>query len=903
MNQFYVGSGNTNFKGFFGNPDTGYTLPADVNIKIGANIGGTITRGVLNVGVTSWSNGEGKLAASSGGAFEAYVTDCQVGCRTGAYNSLITGLLDLSQMDSVLLDAQAVKIGVGKDNSAARVDGRVFFPVGGVGIANTLDIGDNSGTTSRGLLDLPGASFTVNTALTMKENATVSVRVQGTSCGLQLASSATASVTGTAKIAISFEQPADDPEAGIYYGMKWDGNHLADLQTLFQDGRLIIDPAGVNGEGTVIYDADSDATYATVVTSQPLTAVAKDLTIEAADDTTQVVIAASDIEGGSFDPNGFNVVSYAISSADDLVAGDEFVTLANLGPHTVTLTVTNDNVPPDTASANCTVELVYIAGPVATDVVWSGGASLNQMERREWYWGTNWQGGNPPDIFTTAMATFSNKGAGTNIVEEDRWVGTLRYDNPAGSDLVPLVEHTTDLSGARLTVTSLVKSAWYDAQGADYGRINGTLTNGTLQLGADGAPIDMLIAKGLYGAQSASTIKLGADTQFEAYIRYLKIGEGSAAGGRGVGVLDLRDTTIVGGTLAARNIVIAKGGGHVGCAIMVGPASNLQAINVDNQLIICDGNWSSSAYIGDPDAGNKLPADVSITVGSPESPGSIVIGRADYSDGNGYLAASSGGSFSATLSELTVGVNTSPHGFGQLDATLNLAAMDSLALTAAAVKIGLGRPDDTVGAGRCTATVILPAGTATAGTLEMGAPLLTTISALLQLEGTDFAVETSVRLRKGATVKTLTGGISSGLDLADAATLTLEDDAKIDIVFDTPASSGLYWGLRWAGDHVAELEALQTTGGLVWDDTALPEPATIFANGGFTYVGASVAVAKVTAFTLADATSGSSLVTNAAAVNVSITAEPAEGETIDGWLITESSTEPADGWLPAAPAI
>ncbi|HUU70110.1 MAG TPA: hypothetical protein VM186_11330, partial [Planctomycetota bacterium] len=216
---FYVGYGNTNFKGFFGNPDTGYTLPADVNVRVGTNVGGTITRGKLMVGVTSWSTGEGKLAASSGGAFEAYVTDCQVGSRTGAYNSMVTGLLDLSQMDSALLDAQSVKIGVGKDNTVARVDGTVLFPIGGVGTTNTLEIGDNSGTTSRGLLDLPGASFIVNTALTMKDNAVVSVRVQGKSCGLQLARTANASVTGTANIQIIFEQPPDDPEAGIYYGL------------------------------------------------------------------------------------------------------------------------------------------------------------------------------------------------------------------------------------------------------------------------------------------------------------------------------------------------------------------------------------------------------------------------------------------------------------------------------------------------------------------------------------------------------------------------------------------------------------------------------------------------------------------------------------------------------------
>ena len=55
---------------------------------------------------------------------------------------------------------------------------------------------------------------------------------------------------------------------------------------------------------------------------------------------------------------------------------------------------------------------------------------------------------------------------------------------------------------------------------------------------------------------------------------------------------------------------------------------------------------------------------------------------------------------------------------------------------------------------------------------------------------------------------------------------------------------------------------------------------------------------KLTAFSVTDLTSGSTLLTNDAVVSVSITAEPAEGATIDGYAVTEAPGPPAEGWLP-----
>ena len=58
----------------------------------------------------------------------------------------------------------------------------------------------------------------------------------------------------------------------------------------------------------------------------------------------------------------------------------------------------------------------------------------------------------------------------------------------------------------------------------------------------------------------------------------------------------------------------------------------------------------------------------------------------------------------------------------------------------------------------------------------------------------------------------------------------------------------------------------------------------------------------ISAFTAADQSTGSTLFTNSATVDVSMTVVPREGSIVDGYLITESDVEPVDGWLPDAPA-
>ena len=172
-----------------------------------------------------------------------------------------------------------------------------------------------------------------------------------------------------------------------------------------------------------------------------------------------------------------------------------------------------------------------------------------------------------------------------------------------------------------------------------------------------------------------------------------------------------------------------------------------------------------------------------------------------------------------------------------------------------------------------------------------------TCAALLGLNGTVYTPKTRLTVGPRGTVDTRITGASGGLDIPATATVAIT--GTVSIIFEQdPAASGLYYGLRWEGNHVADLEALHAAGGLVWDDTALLEPVSIFAKDGFTYVGQAASLATISAFTVADASTGSTLVTNDATVNVSITAEPAEGHTIDGYAVTETANPPTT-WLPA----
>ena len=420
--------------------------------------------------------------------------------------------------------------------------------------------------------------------------------------------------------------------------------------------------------------------------------------------------------------------------------------------------------------------------------------------------------------------------------------------------------------------------------------MNTTFTNGKLLLGAPESPIDVMIAYGGHAGQSKCTVTMGENTQFEAYIRDLKLGQGTTSNGVGDGVLDLRQSTIVGGKVAVRNLLIGEGGTHNEAALRVGAASGLSAIEVENRFSVCYGHAIFTGYVGDPDNGRKLPDNVNIKIGTDAAArGSLTVGRCYYAGGDAYLLAGNGGTFTAWLTDLIVAQHDGSYST-PLNGTFDIRNMASCTIDATNIVIGMSTTGRTT-----TGTAYLPAGTVTADKVSVG-DTNTSTTGLLQLEGTTVSVATQAYVGLGDKIVTNVHGTSCGLDLADAAAIVASDNGlvhgAINIVFDAPAGSGIYYGLRWAGDHTVELEWLADNQNLTWDDTALPEPASIFTSGGYTYVGVEIAMAKVTAFTVADATSGSSLITNAAGVTVAIAGEPAPDQTVVGYAVNETGIEP-----------
>ena len=84
------------------------------------------------------------------------------------------------------------------------------------------------------------------------------------------------------------------------------------------------------------------------------------------------------------------------------------------------------------------------------------------------------------------------------------------------------------------------------------------------------------------------------------------------------------------------------------------------------------------------------------------------------------------------------------------------------------------------------------------------------------------------------------GEVSSGLDIVNpaAGALTVDPAARLAVRFLAPAAALPHYGLAWAGDHVATLEAWEGDGRLVIEDAGLGgKTAEIFLTGSTTYVG------------------------------------------------------------------
>ncbi len=313
------------------------------------------------------------------------------------------------------------------------------------------------------------------------------------------------------------------------------------------------------------------------------------------------------------------------------------------------------------------------------------------------------------------------------------------------------------------------------------------------------------------GAHETNTFRVGTN-RFEAYLSRLTAG------------LSSRNST-----LSGEKSYVTLDLGRVSSGVLDISGGYTQGVNaaIVSSVVLSDG--------------------FTTTIGAPAARATMTIGSGVRWLTNTFSA---GGSFSAYLSELAVGGSSLDYMAGVTNETvLDLARVTNGTLDVSGDMIvgalGAVRPGGGTGSWS-RGTVILPSIRAQAGRLFVGCTNTGARGALL-LTGTVVGVTTAVRLdgpsaAGRAQLAVAVRGKPAGLDLASGATLDV-NNGSIHIRFLAPPEAPAhYWGLRWAGDHVAELAALTNASPakLTWDDTVLAPSlgkAAIFREHGYTYVG------------------------------------------------------------------
>lgn len=313
------------------------------------------------------------------------------------------------------------------------------------------------------------------------------------------------------------------------------------------------------------------------------------------------------------------------------------------------------------------------------------------------------------------------------------------------------------------------------------------------------------------GAHETNTFRVGTN-RFEAYLSRLTAG------------LSSRNST-----LSGEKSYVTLDLGRVSSGVLDISGGYTQGVNaaIVSSVVLSDG--------------------FATTIGAPAVRATMTIGGGVRWLTNTFSA---GGSFSAYLSELAVGGSSLDYMIGVTNETvLDLARVTNGTLDVSGDMIvgalGAVRPGGGTGSWS-RGTVILPSIRAQAGRLFVGCTN-TGARGVLVLTGTVFTVTNSVRIDgppegDRGQIRISVVGRPAGLDMGPAATLAVSR-GEVRIRFEAPPrSASVYWGLRWAGDHVAELAALTNASPskLIWDDAGLGPSAGkvgIFATGGYTYVG------------------------------------------------------------------
>ncbi len=451
-----------------------------------------------------------------------------------------------------------------------------------------------------------------------------------------------------------------------------------------------------------------------------------------------------------------------------------------------------------------------IADPAPGDTTWTG--TLGAADRR-WARGLNWDVGQPPG--TAAVATFGNTGATNvigavnNIVEANRTVARLRYQNTGTS------YHTTEIpTGTTLTVdgggsyvlagSTVNATTWANMTGG-----------GALVVSNAAATVEITCANTFY---KYATLDLSALNAFTANVNNLHLGVG-ARGKYGTLYLATNSTITAAGTLGVGGFI---GDAQAQAQLYLGTSNTLHI----GTLFVARGTSSSASVSMQGDG-----AGATVTLRGPTGGDSRANVEIAY---NGWNTTPTGtidfeqADVDARIDTLTFGELVTSTRAGNASMTVNRGTVDVVSL-----RMVNGSGTLTVGP---QATVLAPSVKMADGSRLSGNNWEITLNGGTLRVGS----ELTTYARGTCTVTVNVGAAPCGLDLAEAATLTLATGGKIQLNFtEKPTDRGMegHYGLRWPGDRRVALQDLKDELKLAWNDSGAPGLIEIYRAGGVTYVG------------------------------------------------------------------
>jgi hypothetical protein len=822
------GPGNT----YVGNPSGSGNLPANISLKIGSS---PAQRGNLIVNQVGGNIGTrtDKIVATSGGTFTAYLTNLWVAANGANAGDIAPqyGLVDISRMNSCSVDALDVRLGVpASPQSTDNIKGE-WRVCSGTVTAGTVVVGASTGK-GYGLLALSNTLFTVTNSLTINATGTNLVSVGAEPSGFDVQGSL---VDGGGRILVSF---VATPAVGTNWAIRIKGDAQSTLNAMIgaSPSRLTSTGTYPNKKAGVLYDAVAGYTYYALADSNafstlPVAIAHDERTYEIAPAGT-VVIGTNDINNGSSDPDSRPLTLTIYTNGGPESAS---LTFDAAGDYGVTLKVAANS---DYATDTCTVHVVAVNPGVTNALTWKGGAPSALMDRREWMWSANWVEGVPPTNPTIGTINYKTDGQSvTGLLEQSRTVGGLNFDSLS---VAASITHALNLGGHTLTVAGSV-----DSESSRNWTMR--MTNGTLRLGSVSQTASLRV-----GRLGAATLALAPGMVLDPVnVATLSLGEHSSSGS-GLCVLDLRGCALLGGVLRLRDLTLTSysSDGY----LYLDSGTGLGSIEVTNTLSIGMSIGSGNTYIGNP-ADGKLPANVSIKVGTDAARrGNLHLTRVStYAAARtDKLVATSGGTFTAYLTNLWIsanhGVNSSPALYGLLD----VARMDSCALDIQSLLLAPDRATGSLATDKYQGELRLGPGTVTLGTGVVGANTNAGFG-LLAMSNTTFTVTDTLVINRSGRVEISVDSQPCGVVISNAAgsalSLATATNGAIRIAFRAPYTVRPHYGLAWVGDHEQALKDLQADGRLVVDSTGLaPKMAEVFLCNDVTYVGIQRPIGSVYRF-------------------------------------------------------